>query len=160
MNRLNEIENHPLYLKGKEIYGLASRIVDLIPDDDEKLSFTKQEILTNALLLMVKVAGAEAGALYDIKMESATIIRKAAHTLLLQYHQLKLNGFEEAEYYQMVRDLIEEYRLLFVDWVAGFDPTNYVVDRWGLFNPPGVGPNDKSPDDDIPFNIDDFEFDD
>ncbi len=159
MGHQNKIENLPIYKKGEEIYELVSKIVDLIPSDDEKLQFAKQEILTNALLLMVKVAGAEASDLYDIKMESAAIIRKAAHTLLLQYHHLKLFGFEEVEYYEMVRDLIEEYRLLFIDWVGSFDQTNYVVDRWGLFNPPGVGPNDKNPDDDLPFNIDDFEFD-
>jgi len=52
----------------------------------------------------------------------------------------------------MVRDLIEEYRLLFIEWVAGFDKWDYVIDRWGLFNPPGIGPFDKDPDDDIPFH--------
>ncbi|HNW57202.1 MAG TPA: hypothetical protein PLR88_09465 [Bacteroidales bacterium] len=52
----------------------------------------------------------------------------------------------------MVRDLIEEYRLLFIDWVAGFDKWDYIIDRWGLFNPPGVGPFDKDHDDDIPFH--------
>ncbi|HZL08348.1 MAG TPA: hypothetical protein VFC65_00005 [Prolixibacteraceae bacterium] len=48
--------------------------------------------------------------------------------------------------------LIEEYRLLFIDWVAAFDKWDYIIDRWGLFNPPGVGPFDHDPDDDIPFN--------
>jgi len=47
---------------------------------------------------------------------------------------------------------VEEYRLLFIDWVASFDKWNYIIDRWGLFNPPGIGPFDKDPDDDIPFN--------
>ena len=51
-----------------------------------------------------------------------------------------------------IRDLIEEYRLLFIEWVAGFDKWDYIIDRWGLFNPPGVGPFDKDPDDDIPFH--------
>ena len=27
-----------------------------------------------------------------------------------------------------------------------------VTSSWGLFNPPGVGPFDKDPDDDIPFH--------
>jgi hypothetical protein len=34
--------------------------------------------------------------------------------------------------------------------VASFDKWDYIIDRWGLFNPPGVGPFDKDPDDDIP----------
>lgn len=150
----------PIYRKGEEIYELVSKIVDLIPETKEELQQVKAEILTDSMLLMVKVTGAEAAELYDIKMEAATIIRKAAHNLMIKYHTLEMFGFEEVEYYQMVRDLLEEYRLLFIDWVASFDKTNYVIDRWGLFNPPGVGPFDHDPDDDIPFNPNDFNFED
>lgn len=46
----------------------------------------------------------------DLRMENAAIIRKCARDL-------------------MVRQQIEEFRLLFIDW--------------GLFNPPGVGPHDE-----------------
>jgi hypothetical protein len=84
-------------------------------------------------------------------MGNAAIIRKAARDLLVQQHSLDMFGFEYVEYYQIERDLIEEYRLLFIDWVAGFDKWDYIIDRWGLFNPPGIGPLDKDPDDDIPF---------
>jgi len=150
----------PLYRKGEEIYELVSKIVDLIPEENEHLQFARREILTDALILMVKVAGAEAGDLYDIRMECAAIIRKAAQNLMVQYHTLEMYGFEEVEYYHMVSDLLEEYRVLFIDWVAGFDRNNYIIDRWGLFNPPGVNPNDHDPDDDIPFNPDDFRFED
>ena len=103
-----------------------------------------------------EVAGAEAGDLYDIRMEAAAIIRKSAMDLMIQNHSLKAFGFKDVQYYQIVRDLIEEYRLLFIEWVAGFDKENYFIDRWGLFNPPGVGPFDKDPDDDIPFDPDSF----
>ena len=146
----------PIYLKGEEIYKVAHQICELIPEDNEHLQYMKGQILGDAALLMVKVAGAEAAGLYDLKMENAAIIRKAARDLMVSNHSLKMFGFKEVEYFNIVRDLIEEYRLLFIDWVAGFDRWNYIVDRWGLFNPPGVGPFDKDPDDDIPFNPDDF----
>lgn len=158
MARNENTEKLQIYKKGEEIYELVSKIVDLIPENNEELQHVKSEILTDALLLMVKVAGAEAAELYDLKMEAAAFIRKAAHNLIVKYHALEMFGFEEVEYYQMVRDLLEEYRLLFIDWVAGFDKTNYVIDRWGLFNPPGVGPFDHDPGDDHPFNPDDFNF--
>lgn len=120
------------------------------------LQHTKSQMYEDAAMLTVKVAGAEAAGLYDLKMENAAIIRKAARDLMVQNHSLKNFGFKEVAYFQLVRDLIEEYRLLFIDWVASFDQWDYVIDRWGLFNPPGVGPFDKDPDDDIPFNPDDF----
>ncbi|SKB42472.1 hypothetical protein SAMN05660903_00652 [Salegentibacter salinarum] len=33
-----------------------------------------------------------------------------------------------------------------------FDKWNYIIDRWGLFNPPGIDYDDKDTDDDIPFD--------
>jgi len=142
----------PLYKKGMEIFEVVDRICQLIPDDNEQLQYLKGIILEDAMLLTVKVAGATAGQLYDIKMEAATIIRKAAQNLMIQNHSLEMFGFEHLEYFQIVRNLLEEYRLLFIDWVSKFDRWDYVIDRWGLFNPPGVGPFDHDPDDDIPFN--------
>ena len=145
-------ERLPIYRKGKEIFDMVSKITALIPENDEYLMEVKGCMLSDAAQLTVKVAGAEAAGLYDLKMENAAIIRKAARDLIVQQHSLDMFGFEYVGYYQIVRDLIEEYRLLFIDWVAGFDKWDYIIDRWGLFNPPGVGPFDKDPDDDIPFH--------
>lgn len=145
-------EKLPVYRKGREIFNMVSKIADLIPESNEYLMDIKGWMLSDAAQLTVKVAGAEAAGLYDLKMENAAIIRKAARDLMVQQHSLESFGFEYVEYWQMVRDLIEEYRMLFLDWVAGFDKWDYIIDRWGLFNPPGVGPFDKDPDDDIPFH--------
>jgi len=139
------VENLFIYKKGEEIYDMVSKICELIPQGNEHLQFAKSQMLTDAMLLTVKVAGAEGADLYDIRMENAAIIRKAARELMISNHSLEMFGFEEVEYFDIVRDLIEEYRLLFIDWVAGFDSWNYIIDRWGLFNPPGVGPFDKDP---------------
>ncbi|HEX2936410.1 MAG TPA: hypothetical protein VHO72_13735 [Bacteroidales bacterium] len=147
--------NLPIFEKGKEIFEVVRNICELFPEDNERLQHLKEELLTDAATLSVKVRGAETAELYDIKMEAAAIIRKAAKNLIIQNYALEIHGFEHVDYYNIVRDLIEEYRLLFIDWVASFDKWNYIIDRWGLFNPPGVGPFDKYPDEDIPFN--DFE---
>ena len=146
----------PIFIKGQEISDMVRKIGELIPEDNEHLQEIKGMMLFDAAQLTVKIAGAESAGLYDIKMECAAIIRKAAHDLMLHYHSLKMFGFKEYEYYKIVRDLIEEYRLLFIAWVAGFDKWDYCIDRWGLFNPPGVGPFDKDPDDDIPFDPGEF----
>ena len=148
----NDFKTLAIYRKGKEIFETVNRICELIPEDNELLQHTKSMILSDAALLTIKVAGAEAAELYDIKMENAAIIRKAARELMIQNHSLEMFGFKEVEYFNIVRKLIEEYRLLFIEWVKGFDPWNYSIDRWGLFNPPGVGPFDHDPDDDIPYN--------
>jgi hypothetical protein len=142
----------PIFKKGEEIFDVVRMICELIPEDNEHLQLLKGEMIADAALLTVKIAGAEAAGLYDLKMEAAAIIRKAANDLMVSNHSLKMFGFEYVDYFDIVRNLIEEYRLLFISWVAGFDKWDYVIDRWGLFNPPGVGPFDKDPDADIPFN--------
>lgn len=155
----SKVQNLAIFKKGREILDVVREITALFPEENEILNEIKAFMISDAAQLTVKVAGAEHGDLYDIKMEAATIIRKAAHDLMIQQHSLKMHGFQDVEYYKIIRNLIEEYRLLFIEWVAGFDKWNYVIDRWGLFNPPGVGPFDKDPDDDIPFRgFDDSDF--
>lgn len=134
----NNYRTMPLYLKGEEIRDVVRQIADLITDDDGYLAHVKQFMLEDSRTLCVKIAGAEGGDLYDIRMECAAFIRKAANDLMVQSHTLEMFGFEHANYYTLVRKLIEEYRVLFVAWVAGFDKWNYIPDPWGLFNPPGV----------------------
>lgn len=151
-----KLENIPIYCKGKEILEIVNQIADLIPEDNGHLQTISGFMIEDAALLSVKVAGTYNIGLYDLKMEAAAIIRKAARDLSVQYHSLEAFGFKEVEYFKIVRDLIEEYRLLFIEWVATFDKTDYIIDRWGLFNPPGIGPFDKDPDDDIPFDPNDF----
>lgn len=156
------LENMPLFRKGREIFDLTSKIVELIPEDEEILKSYKGFMLEDAAMLTVKVAGAEGVDLYDIKMENAAIIRKAGRDLLTHCSGLKMFGFKETQYLQLIREAIEEYRLLFIDWVKTFDPWTYYIDRWGLFNPPGVDAHDHDPDDDLPFEgfPDDMDFED
>lgn len=142
-------EQLPIFKKGLEIYELTVKITDLIPDEDQMLCTYKGFMLEDAANLTVKVAGAEAADLYDIRMENAAIIRKAARDLMTHCSGLKMFGFKDTQYLHLIREAIEEYRLLFIDWVNTFDPWNYCVDRWGLFNPPGVSADDHDPDDDL-----------
>lgn len=145
-DELKSPDSLPIYKKGEEIFEVVNKIGNLIPEDNNQLQSIKDIMLTDAMQLTVKVAGAEGSELYDLKMEAAAIIRMSARNLKVQNHALRMFGFKEVHYYDMVRELIEEYRLLFIDWVSGFDPWNYEIDRWGLFNPPGVSPFDTDPD--------------
>lgn len=141
--RQENVMKMPLFLKGEEILEVVRQLIDLIPEEDELLNSLKGMLLEDAFMLTSKILSAEAVEIYDLKMENATLIRKAARDLMVQNHTLKDFGFEHTEYFQIVRNLLEEYRLLFIDWVATFDINNYIIDRWGLFNPPGVSPFDK-----------------
>jgi len=53
-------ERLPIYQKGKEIFDMVNKITALIPENDEYLNEVKACMLSDAALLTVKVAGAEA----------------------------------------------------------------------------------------------------
>lgn len=163
MSKRDELHQFPLYQKAEQIYKITRGLVEIVPADNEFLQETTVRfMMENAMIIPAKIAGAQAVELYDLKMENAAIIRKAARELYVQAGSLR---FEETitdqDYIHLLREEIDEFRLLFIDWVAGFDVWNYIKDNWGLFNPPGISAHDKDPDDDIPFNPDDyFNFDD
>lgn len=114
-------------------------------------------MMENALLLPAKIAVVQGIDLYDLKMEKATLIRKAARELYVQAGSLRFDdSIKDKDYIELLWSTIEEFRLLFINWVENFDPWNYIKDDWGLFNPPGVSAHDKDPDEDIPFDPNDF----
>lgn len=158
MSPLEETHNMPIYQKAEQIFQLTQGLIQIVPLEDEFLQETVVKFMAeNAMLIPVKIAGAEGGDLYDLRMENAAIIRKAARELYVQAGSLRFaEGIRDKDYIELLRSTIDEFRLLFVDWVAGFDQWNYIKDSWGLFNPPGVHAHDKDPDEDIPFNLNEF----
>ena len=156
--RSDKLNNLPIFKKAEEIYKLTEAIIRTVPEENEFLQETVARfMIEDAMMIPVKLSGAIAVELYDLKMENATIIRKCARELYVRAGSLRFEeDFKDNEYVELLRNTIDEFQLLFVDWVAGFDQWNYIIDRWGLFNPPGVSAHDKDPDDDIPFNPDDF----
>ena len=156
----------PLFKKAIEIKEIVNHIVSAVEQTDidfdeaiqkEIIKSHLEYLHKNAMIIPAKIAGvAKDDTPYDLRMENATIIRKAARELITDTRGLDINGYKDEEYLDILRNEIEEFRLLFAEWVKTFDPWNYLIDRWGLFNPPGINYDDPDPEDDIPFNKDDF----
>jgi len=164
-----EFQHTEIYEKAMEIAQLGHYLSQLCKNPDlehpelvEEYGF---QIAADASMIPLKIAGAWDAELYDLKMENAVIIRKAARDIMAAAEVLKSMGIKETDYLELLCDALEEFRILFVEWVSTFDPFNYITDRWGLFNPPGTSYDDPDedfpfdPDDDLPFGSDeDFPF--
>ena len=152
----------PIFKKAMQILDLVENIVESVEKTEidfekeieaEMIKNNLEYLRKNALNIPTKIAGAaDSDMLYDIKMENAAIIRKAARELIIDLRGIQTYGFKDVEYLDLLRNEVEEFRVLFAEWVKTFDCWNYVIDRWGLFNPPGIDFDDKDPDDDLPFN--------
>lgn len=154
-------EKSPLYQKAWGISNLVDHIVESVSKTDidfeheieaEMLKHNLQFMQENSMIIPAKIAGAYGADLYDLKMENAAIIRKAARELITDARGIQMHGFKDIEYLDLLRKEIDEFRVLFAEWVKTFDPWDYIIDRWGLFNPPGINYDDKDPDEDVPFN--------
>lgn len=146
----------PIHQKAMDILQMVLALKEYIDTDDELAQHSMQFMIQDAMQIPPKISGAIAAGLYDLKMENAAIIRKCARQVMVGTNEFRGISKETDEYLDLLRKEIDEFRLLFVDWVEAFDPWNYIIDRWGLFNPPGVSAHDKDPDDDIPFDPSDF----
>ncbi|WP_418602902.1 hypothetical protein [Hwangdonia sp.] len=167
MSMIEKWEKLPVFKKAMEIQKLVDHIVECVEQSDidfendiesEMIKNNLHFLRENAMIIPAKIAGAaDEDMLYDIKMENAAIIRKSARELITDARGIEMHGFKDIEYLDLLRNEVETFRVLFAEWIKTFDCWNYIIDRWGLFNPPGINYDDKDPDDDLPFNPDDFE---
>lgn len=151
-SELDEWRKLPVFKQALVILHLIEHIIegihldDLHPSTHYKLRlyerYTRQ-MMENALLIPSEIATADSTDLYDHKMENATIIRKAAKEIIADSKGLQASGYKEVEYLELLYDAVEEFRPLFAEWVQSFNTKNFIIDRWGLFNPPGVSYNDS-----------------
>lgn len=166
---MEEWNKLPVFKKAIEIQDLIDHLINAVEQTDidfeediqaEMIKSNISYLRENSTIIPAKIAGAaDEDMLYDIRMENAAIIRKAAREIITDVRGIQMHGFKDIEYLDLLRKEIEEFRVLFAEWVKTFDCWNYVIDRWGLFNPPGVNYDDKAPDEDLPFNPDDaFDF--
>ncbi|KJD34595.1 hypothetical protein PK35_02090 [Tamlana nanhaiensis] len=150
-------EKLPIFKKALEIQDIVLHITETVENTDidfksevesEMVKRNIEYLKENALIIPAKIAGAaDEDMLYDIKMENAAIIRKAARELITDIRGIQMFGFKDTEYLDILRHEVEEFRVLFAEWVKTFDCWNYIIDRWGLFNPPGVNYDDVDPED-------------
>lgn len=157
-------EKLPVFKKAMEMQKLVDHIIETVEKTDinfeesiqaEMIKSNLNYLRENAMIIPAKIAGAaDEDMLYDIRMENAAIIRKSARELITDARGIQMHGFKDVEYLDLLRSEVDEFRILFAEWVKTFDCWNYIIDRWGLFNPPGVNYDDVDPDDNIPFNPD------
>lgn len=127
--------NLPIAKKAQQIFEITHAIIESIDEEKDELHI-RESMIGNAAILGAKIAGAEGADLYTLRMENATVIKMHARELLAQTSLCNEEELADSKYLQLLRDEIEEFRILFVEWVNSFDRNNDIPDNWGLFNSP------------------------
>ena len=126
-----KIYKHPLMKKAKDIFRLTRALVGSL--DEARKELYGNIMMEDAMVMSAKFAGAESISDYVLKMEKAVIMKVHAKSLNAMTYQLGMEETHAEEHLELLREAIEEYRLLFIDWQKGFDPNEKNDDGWGIF---------------------------
>ncbi len=125
----------PVFKKANEILEITKAITDAIDEEDDIFNM-REFMMSNALTMTSKIVGAEGGDLYSLRMENAVLIKLAACELKTQTNMLRIDNLTDGQYIQLLRDEVDNFKPLFIDWVKSFDPTDDVNDGWLYIMPP------------------------
>ena len=126
-----QIHSHPLMKKAQEIVFLTHALVGSL--DEARKELYGGMMMEDATLIGAKFSSAEGVSDYLLKMENATIMKVHARHLYSITFQLAMQETHAEEHLQLLRAAIDEFRILFVDWVKSFNSADRYDDGWGLF---------------------------
>src|ERR1700742_2633563 len=129
--RLEKWEKLPVYQRAQELFDLADVISESLKESDKK-DHLAREMMSNAMLIQAKIAGAEGAGLYSIRMENAVLIKLAVRDMFNAVGFSSMAKLNEQDYADLMREKVEEFRLVFVDWIRGFDKTYDIPDNWAI----------------------------
>ncbi len=127
-----------LYEKWNEIVvmltGALGTMKDLSEEKEEDSFITEQKamVLGDAYEAGAKIRSSEAGNMYILRMENASIIRKNGQFVKSSVLNLMMEGEVDEEHGEIIRNEIDNFREMFINWVNTFQKDEY-TDDWGLF---------------------------
>jgi hypothetical protein len=126
------VENLPISKKGKDIFKTINSLLATIDEEKDMLHY-RDTLFEDIAIINAKIRGAEAGDLYTLRMENAVIIKIHARNIITTTSGLKMMKLGYKEHLDLLREEMEEFRVIFVEWVNSFDKSNDIPDDWGLF---------------------------
>jgi hypothetical protein len=129
--RLDKYEKLPVYQKAQELFDLAEVIAEALKEDEMKEHLASQ-MLSNAAMVQAKIAGAEGGGLYSLRMQNAVLIKLAVQDMFNAVSFSSMVEINEEDYVDLMRDKVEEFREVFVEWIRGFDKGYDIPDNWAI----------------------------
>ncbi len=130
MSAYKKSRKMPIMRKAREIGKITETIVESI-DESRDVLCIREMMRSNGYMLGAKIAAAEGGDIYTLRMECAVLVKMAARELQAQTSLLKIEKLCPPEYITLLRDEIEKFKALFIEWVDSFDKYNDIEDEWG-----------------------------
>ncbi len=121
----------PIYKKAGEIIQTTSALIESFEEKD-LADPIKGLMIENAMTMQAKIVNAEAGDFYSHRMDNAVLIKLAARELRSQTYLCEAMELTCRDYLNILREEIEEFRVLYLSWVKSFDVANDIKDEWSI----------------------------
>lgn len=137
-NSATKVAGKALYEQWREVYRLVMTFAAVLADAPEgdapasEEQWTQRLIHENAMIVAPKIISASHSSLYILQMENAALIRFNCRQLMEQVSYAALTGQTEIAYVEVIEEAMEQFRLLFREWITTFQRDEY-DDEWGLF---------------------------
>lgn len=127
------VENLPIVKKAEDLFTTVMAFLESVDDEEDDIDL-KPRIFEDIAIINAKIRGAESGDLFFIRMENAVLVKVHAVSIQNIMFTYELMGIGDPDYLRLITNEIEDFRKVFVDWVATFERNDDFLDDWGLFN--------------------------
>ncbi|MBK7964718.1 MAG: hypothetical protein IPK10_05115 [Bacteroidetes bacterium] len=127
------ISKLPVMIQAVQLFELVNGIVETFSTDDEISLHYKEVMLSDVRKLRNRIIATEDAEYFSLKMENAVLVKVAAQNILAQEAGLNLLCLADPSYLEVLRDEIEVFRTLFIEWTNSFDRSRDMDDGWNLF---------------------------
>jgi len=127
------ISNLPVMIQAVQLFDIINGIVETFSSDDEISLHYKEVMISDVKKLRNRIIATEDAEYFSLKMENAVLVKVAAQNLLAQEAGLNLLNLADLSYLEVLRNEIETFRLLFIEWTSSFDRSRDMEDGWNLF---------------------------
>ena len=79
-----------------------------------------------------KLVVAENSPYYNEKIKNSILVKIAAKKLLNQLDGMEVIGIINLEYSSLIREEIEGFRIMFLEWIKSFDRKTFLKDGWDV----------------------------
>lgn len=144
MNR--PYEDLPIYQKAIEIQKLVESLTSFVEDYPFEINYDcEQEMVDESIASMYDKALEMQFAIrencweerqYHEAMERAVLVKHYAEKIVCDVNRLENTGLKESEFVDLFHEVLEEFRVLFVEWIKTFNKWRYYkIDAdWGLYD--------------------------
>ncbi|MFB0948056.1 MAG: hypothetical protein QMB24_18210 [Spirosomataceae bacterium] len=110
----------------------VNAFIETFTDEEDKLDL-KSGLFNNVAIINAKISGDKARDLYSIRVENVVLIKVNAVEIKTTACTLEIMEIGDADYIEVIRNEVDEFRKVFVEWVATFDRSNHMGDEWGIW---------------------------